>query len=81
MPAPARQGPIESAPRPSPAPQASLEDLERSLRESGLQLVQTKPDIKVDLPPEPAFVPAKRTRRPPPPDLGQPLQMVETRKE
>jgi hypothetical protein len=44
-------------------------------------LVQTKADAKVDLPPEPEFVPAKRPRRPPPADLGQPLEIVETRKE
>jgi hypothetical protein len=55
--------------------------LERALEESGLQLVQTKADAKVELPPEPEFVPAKRPRRPPPADLGQPLQIVETRKE
>jgi len=48
------------------------------LKESGLQLVQTKADVKVELPPEPEFVPAKRLRRPPPADLGQPLRMVET---
>jgi len=83
--APAQHAPVESAPARAPAPvqvpQASPADLERALRESGLQLVQTKADAKVELPPEPEFVPAKRTRRPPPPDLGQPLQIVETRKE
>jgi len=63
------------------AAQASPADLERALKESGLQLVQTKSDAKVELPPEPEFVPAKRPRRPPPADLGQPLQIVETRKE
>jgi len=72
MPAP---GP---APAPVQTPQASSADLERALKESGLQLVQTKADAKVELPPEPEFVPAKRPRRPPPADLGQPLQMVET---
>ena len=74
---------VEAAPEPKPAPapvpQASPADLERVLSESGLQLVQTK--VKVELPPEPEFVPAKRQRRPPPADLGQSLQIVETRKE
>jgi len=66
---------------PAPVPHAFPEDLERALRESGLQLVQTKGGAKIELPPEPEFVPAKRPRRPPPADLGQPLQIVETRKE
>jgi ribonuclease E len=73
--------PVQVAPAPVQAPQASAADLERALEESGLQLVQTKADAKVELPPEPEFVPAKRPRRPPPADLGQPLQIVETRKE
>ena len=30
---------------------------------------------------EPQFVPAKRERRPPPADLSQPLQQVETQKK
>jgi hypothetical protein len=55
--------------------------LERALKDSGLQLVQTRADAKVEMPPEPEFVPGKRPRRPPPADLGQPLQIVETRKE
>ena len=83
-PAPAEPASVEAPPasRFSPAheqvPQASSADLERALKESGLQLVQTKASAKVELPPEPEFVPAKRPRRPPPADLGQPLQMVET---
>ncbi len=68
------------APAPAQAPPVSPADLERALKESGLQLVQTRPDARVELPPEPEFVPAKRPRRPPPADLGQPLQIVETRK-
>ena len=83
-PAPAYHAPVSAAPEPRPAPapvqapQISPADLERALKESGLQLVQTKADANVELPPEPEFVPAKRPRRPPPADLGQPLQMVET---
>jgi hypothetical protein len=84
-PAPVSHAPVEATPvhrpAPTPVPAASPADLERALKESGLQLVQTKPDAKVELPPEPEFVPAKRARRPPPADLGQPLQIVETRKE
>ena len=41
----------------------------------------SKSDVPVQLPPEPEFVPAKRARRAPPADLGQPLQMVETGKK
>jgi len=86
-PAPVQHAAVEAPPEyrpaaaPAPVPHAFPEDLERALRESGLQLVQTKGDTKIELPPEPEFVPAKRPRRPPPADLGQPLQIVETRKE
>ena len=52
--------------------------MERTLKESGLVLIETRPNVKVELPPEPEFVPAKRERRPPPPDINQPLQQVET---
>ena len=83
----AYHAPVQVTPAPGPAPasvqapQASSADIERALKESGLQLVQTKAAAKVELPPEPEFVPAKRPRRPPPADLGQALQIVETRKE
>ena len=86
-PAPVQHAAVEAPPEyrpaaaPAPVPHAFPEDLERALRESGLQLVQTKGGAKIELPPEPEFVPAKRPRRPPPADLGQPLQIVETRKE
>jgi hypothetical protein len=86
-PVPTPPPPVEAAPAPrqepatTHAPQASPADLEQVLKESGLQLVQTKPGAAIDVPAEPEFVPAKRPRRPPPPDLGQPLQIVETRKE
>ena len=72
---------VKAAPPPVQAPQVSPADLGRALQESGLQLIQTKPGATLEIPPEPEFVPAKRPRRPPPPDLGQPLQIVETRKE
>jgi len=88
-PAPVERPPVMPAPAPVPAPAAAPaaaippapQDLDKVLKESGLQLVQTKADAKVEIPPEPEFVPAKRPRRPPPADLGQPLQIVETRKE
>ncbi|OGA18125.1 MAG: ribonuclease E [Betaproteobacteria bacterium RIFCSPLOWO2_02_FULL_63_19] len=86
-PAPAATAPVEapvaSAAEPvtKPAPPAPPVDLDQVLKESGLQLVQTKPGAAIDVPDEPEFVPAKRPRRTPPPDLGQPLQIVETRKE
>lgn len=58
-------------------------EIQRALRESGLELVQTRPGGTIEPPPpEPEFVPAKRERRPPPPDREQPLEQVETsRKE
>ena len=63
---------------PTPQPQPVL-DLERALKESGLQLVETRSGALAQLPPEePAFVPAKRERRPPPPALNEPLVQVET---
>ncbi|MCX7893404.1 MAG: hypothetical protein N2544_13710 [Burkholderiales bacterium] len=70
------------APEPAPAAVASA-DLEAVLRDSGLVMVQTRPD-RVAATPEPvAEAPAprvRRERRPPPADLGAPLVQVETRK-
>jgi hypothetical protein len=48
------------------------------LRESGLELIQTRADTHAAPSPEPEFVPAKRERRAPPPDLAEPLVQVET---
>jgi ribonuclease E len=57
-------------------------EIERVLRESGLEQVRTRGDVVTESVPEQAFVPAKRDRRPPPADLGVPLAQVETtRKE
>ena len=65
-----------------PAPsQVAVADLGQAIRESGLQLVETRADAKVELAPEREFVPAKRERRPPPPDLNTALVQVETSKE
>ena len=64
-----------------PAPKPAPIDLDRVLKESGLQLVETKPGVAPELPPEPQFVPAKRERRPPPADLNLPLEQVETYKK
>jgi ribonuclease E len=72
----APQRPVEAAkPAQDPA------EIERALQQSGLQLVQTKPDAGVDTPVESEFVPARRERRAPPAELNQPLVQVETRKE
>ena len=85
--APAYHAPVDvtPAPRPAPAPvqapQTSSADIDQALKDSGLQLVQTRPDARIEMPSEPEFVPAKRPRRPPPADLGQPMQIVETHKE
>jgi ribonuclease E len=56
---------------------ARVPDLERALENSGLQLVETKvPPVQIE---EPAFVPAKRERRPPP--VTEPMVQIETRDE
>jgi hypothetical protein len=55
-------------------------DVERALQDSGLVQVQTRSDVKAELPPEPEFQPARRERRPPPSDLSTPMQQVETGK-
>ena len=57
-------------------------EVERVLKESGLEQVRTRSNAVTESVPEPEFVPAKRDRRPPPPDLGLPMAQVETtRKE
>jgi hypothetical protein len=63
---------------PAAAPKPLVADVEQALKQSGLQLVETKPGVKAELPVEPAYVPVKRERRPPPTDLSQPMQQVET---
>jgi ribonuclease E len=68
----------------SPAPrEPDPAEIERALRESGLELVQTRSGATHGsaIEPEPKFVPAKRERRPPPPDLDEPLVQVETGNE
>ena len=75
---PTPPAPIAAAPRePDPA------EIERALKESGLELVQTRSGAAVPstMEPEQKFVPAKRERRPPPPDLDEPLVQVETGRE
>ncbi len=78
----------ESKPIP-PAPLAAVlpalreldpAEIERALKESGLELVQTRSGATIGsaMEPEQKFLPAKRERRPPPPDLDEPLVQVET---
>ena len=75
-PAPEKSVPEAPAPRePDPA------EIERALRDSGLELVQTRAAGPIELPPDAEFVPAKRERRPPPPDINEPLVQVETAHE
>ena len=63
------------------APAAKPEDLDTALKSSGLVLIQTRSDVKGEIPAEPEFKPAKRERRPPPPDLAVPMKQVDTRKD
>ena len=82
-PAPVAAAPVEAAPVVAApvAPAAKPEDLDNALKSSGLVLVQTRSDVPAEIPPEPAFVPAKRPRRPPPADLSVPMKQVDTRKD
>jgi len=78
--APASPAPV--APAVSPAPrEPDPVEIERALRDSGLELVQTRSGATVASEPEQKFVPAKRERRPPPADLDEPLVQVETGNE
>lgn len=61
----------------APVPATETAPLESILQSSGLVLVQTRPDVKIELPPEPEFRPAKRERRAPPPET--PMVQVNTR--
>ena len=72
--------PVQAAVAPA-APVAKPEEIEQALKSSGLVLVQTRSDVKAELPPEPEFKPAKRERRPPPADLAVPMKQVDTRKD
>jgi hypothetical protein len=74
VPAPARHE--AAAPRePDPA------EIERALRESGLEMVQTRSSGPIELPPDAEFVPAKRERRPAPADIDEPLVQVQTARD
>jgi len=56
-------------------------EIERALKESGLEMIQTRAGSQAEPPTEPEFTPARRERRPPPPDLDEPLVQVETGRE
>ena len=77
-PQPVAEHHYEPVPAPAPAPAVKPEDLEDSLKSSGLVMVKTRSDVPAEVPPEPEFKPAKRTRRPPPADLSTPMVQVET---
>jgi ribonuclease E len=74
--------PVAAAVLPAPRDPDPAE-IERALKESGLELVQTRSGATVAsaMEPEQKFVPAKRERRPPPADLDEPLVQVETGRE
>jgi ribonuclease E len=73
--------PVKPVPE-SPAPrEPDPAEIERALRDSGLEMVQTRAAGPIELPPDAEFVPAKRERRPPPPDINEPLEQVETTRE
>jgi hypothetical protein len=70
------QAALQERPAPPAAPDPA--EIDRALRESGLEMIQTRADRQAAPSPEPEFVPAKRERRAPPPDLAEPLVQVET---
>jgi len=73
---------VRLAPPPPPQPPvADPAEIDRALKESGLEMIQTRSGSPAAPPPEPEFVPAKRERRAPPPDLAEPLVQVETGRE
>ncbi len=76
-PAPVRPAPEAPPPQREPDPA----EIERALRDSGLEMVQTRAAGSAQPSPEVEFVPAKRERRPPPPDINEPLVQVETARE
>ena len=79
---PTPPAPVAAAVSPAPR-EPDPAEIERALKESGLELVQTRSGATAGsaMEPEPKFVPAKRERRPPPTDLGEPLVQVETGRE
>jgi len=80
--APAAVVPVEQPVyRPAPPAAPNPTAPEDALKDSGLVLVETRSDAKVELPsPEPEVVPAKRERKPAPATLDEPLVQVETQK-
>jgi len=76
-----RSVPVQAEPRPIP-PAPDPGELEKVLTESGLEQVRTRAGAVAEPVSEPQFVPAKRSRRSPPPEFGEPMVQVETtRKE
>jgi len=77
-----RRTPVPAAVSPAPR-EPDPAEIERALKESGLELVQTRSGATIAqaMEPEQKFVPAKRERRPPPADLDEPLVQVETGRE
>lgn len=73
----ARQKPV--APTIGGQPGADTGNLSEALQQSGLVMVQTRGDRPIEAAPEPEFKPAKRPRRPPPPEV--PMVQVQTRDE
>ena len=70
-----------AAPASKEAPRVSQPDIDMALRASGLVMIETDRE-KVSIATtedEPAAPRVRRERRPPPPDLDQPLMQVETR--
>lgn len=64
---------------PAQTPSTDTGNLSEALQQSGLVMVQTRGDRPIEAAPEPEFKPAKRPRRPPPPEV--PMVQVQTRDE
>jgi ribonuclease E len=78
-PLPPNDGPTPTQPKSPMAatPAIGSETLSDTLKESGLVMVQTRSSREAEVPPEPEFKPAKRERRPPPPEI--PMVQIQTR--
>jgi len=77
--------PPQSPPAPIVETRSTEPNLDEVLEQSGLVMVETSPakipSVAATVDEEPAAPRRPRERRPPPPEIDQPLQQVETRKE
>jgi len=66
---------------PPPAREPDPAEIDRALRESGLEMVQTHASGPIELPPDAEFVPREARAAPASADIDEPLVQVETTRE